>query len=379
MIGGKDTIHLLDEIARQKRIDKETAFKALEESLKSVVKVNYPDVEDDRIVAKIDRETGELTLEIIKDVVEKVENPAVQIDVKKASAIRPSVKPGDKVAVPVSVEELGRIGAHKVKEEFLRRIAEAENVSIVEDFQGRIGDAITGKVMRWGKGGVIVDLGRAEGFLPSTEIPPGEEFRQGMRIKVYIMSIKYEPGERRPRKPQIILSRTHPNFLRRLFEIEVPEIADGTVEIKALAREPGYRSKIAVYSKRMDVDPVGACIGMRGARIQAVRKELGNEKIDIVKWDPDEIKFIENALSPAKTYKIIVLDDVKKHALVIVRDEDLSAAIGKDGRNIRLASKLTGWKLEVKGLSDYERMREELVQQAREALAGAKDEETETS
>ncbi|RLB27167.1 MAG: transcription termination/antitermination protein NusA, partial [Deltaproteobacteria bacterium] len=282
-----------------------------------------------------------------KEVVDKVTDEGLQVSLEEARKLDPECEIGDSLGMKMETSTFGRIAAQSAKQVIMQRLKEAERDIVYDDFKDRKGEIINGIVQRFDRGSIIVNLGRTEAELPPREQIPRESYRQGDRIRAYILDVKqYSRG------PQIILSRTHPNFLSALFENEVPEISEGIVKIMQVAREPGSRSKIAVYSKDPDVDPVGACVGMKGSRVQAVVQELRGEKIDIVTWDPDPAKFICNALAPAEIIRVIV--DEENHSMeVVVPDDQLSLAIGKGGQNVRLASRLTGWALDVVSETNY--------------------------
>lgn len=276
---------------------------------------------------------------------ETVEDDVQEISLAQARTIRPDYEVDDVLEIEVTPANFGRIAAQTAKQVVVQRVREAERGIIYEEFMSREGDIITGLVSRVENRNVFIDLGKTEAVLTPTEQIAGETYEHGDRIKAYIVEVK-----KTSKGPQIVVSRTHPGLLKRLFELEVPEIQEGIVEIKSVAREPGMRSKIAVYSKDDDVDPVGSCVGHKGMRVQAVVDELGSEKIDIVKWNEDSAKFIANALSPAKVVSVAVNED-EKVSRVVVPDYQLSLAIGKEGQNARLAAKLTGWKIDIKSES----------------------------
>ena len=293
----------------------------------------------------LDRTTGAYHVYAIKTVVEDVEDEVQEISLAQARTIRPDYEVGDVLEIEVTPANFGRIAAQTAKQVVVQRVREAERGIIYEEFMSREGDIITGLVSRVENRNVFIDLGKTEAVLAPTEQIAGETYEHGDRIKAYILEVR-----KTTKGPQIVVSRTHPGLLKRLFELEVPEIQEGIVEIKSVAREPGMRSKIAVYSKDEAVDPVGACVGHKGLRVQAVVDELGSEKIDIVKWNEDSAKFIANALSPAKVVSVAVNED-EKVSRVVVPDYQLSLAIGKEGQNARLAAKLTGWKIDIKSES----------------------------
>lgn len=295
--------------------------------------------------ATIDRETGVYHIFVTKTVVEDVEDPELEISLTDAQALNSAYAVGDLVQQEVTPKNFGRMAAQTAKQVMTQRLKEAERNVIYDEFVGREGDVLTGMIERIDNKTVYVSLGKTEGILPSTEQIPGERYRPKNRLKCYVVEVK-----KTSKGPQIILSRTHPGLLKRLFELEVPEIYDGTVEIKSVAREAGSRSKISVYSVDGNIDPVGACVGPKGQRVQNIVDELHDEKIDIVRWDEDPALYIANSLSPSKVISVSVWDE-EKTSHVIVPDYQLSLAIGKAGQNARLAAKLTNWKIDIKSES----------------------------
>lgn len=336
-------LEALKELAREKGVEEEVLFDAIEAALISAYKRNFGSAQNVRVV--LDRTTGAYHVYAIKTVVETVEDDVQEISLAQARTIRPDYEVDDVLEIEVTPANFGRIAAQTAKQVVVQRVREAERGIIYEEFMSREGDIITGLVSRVENRNVFIDLGKTEAVLTPTEQIAGETYEHGDRIKAYIVEVK-----KTSKGPQIVVSRTHPGLLKRLFELEVPEIQEGIVEIKSVAREPGMRSKIAVYSKDDDVDPVGSCVGHKGMRVRAVVDELGSEKIDIVKWNEDSAKFIANALSPAKVVSVAVNED-EKVSRVVVPDYQLSLAIGKEGQNARLAAKLTGWKIDIKSES----------------------------
>ena len=328
-------------LEKEKGISKETLFEALEVALVSAYKRNFHSTPSSAVRVSVDRETGEIKVFAQKRVVEEVENRQQEVELFEARVYDPRCQIGDLVEMDVTPKEFGRIAAQTAKQVVIQRIREAEREHIYETFSDRVEDIITGLVQRFEQRHVIIDLGKVEAVLPAEEQIPHERYRQGERIKTYIVEVK-----KTTKGPQVIVSRSHVGFLKRLFELEVPEIYDGIVEIKAVAREPGYRSKLAVWSRNADVDPVGACVGPKGTRVQAVSNELKGEKIDIIKWNEEPEIFIAGALSPAKVSEV-ELHSEERTARVIVPDNQLSLAIGKEGQNARLAAKITGWKIDI--------------------------------
>ncbi|GAB6932224.1 transcription termination factor NusA [Calditerricola satsumensis] len=335
-----DLIQALNDLEREKGISKETLIEAIEAALISGYKRNFNSAQNVRV--DINRETGEVKVYARKTVVEEVTDPRLEISLDTAKQINPNYQLGDIVEIEVTPRDFGRIAAQTAKQVVTQRIREAERQIIYHTFVDREHDIITGIAQRRDSRFWYIDLGRTEGLLPLHELMPTDNVKQGDRIKAYITRV-----EKTTKGPQILLSRTHPGLLKRLFELEVPEIYDGVVEIKAVAREPGERSKIAVTSHDPNVDPVGACVGPKGMRVQTVVNELNGEKVDIVRWSDDPAEFIANALSPAKVIHVLI-DRDSKVSRVIVPDHQLSLAIGRRGQNARLAAKLTGWKIDIK-------------------------------
>ena len=330
----------LKELAAEKGVEEEVLFDAIEAALISAYKRNFGSAQNVRVV--LDRHTGAYHVYAIKTVVEEVFDDVEEISLAQARTINPDYEIDGTIEIEVTPANFGRIAAQAAKQVVVQRVREAERGIIYEEFMSREGDIITGLVSRVENRNVFIDLGKTEAILMPAEQIAGETYEHGDRIKAYIVEVK-----RTSKGPQIVVSRTHPGLLKRLFELEVPEIQEGIVEIKSVAREPGMRSKIAVWSKEEDVDPVGSCVGHKGLRVQAIVDELGSEKIDIVKWNEDSAKFIANALSPAKVVSVAVNED-EKVSRVVVPDYQLSLAIGKEGQNARLAAKLTGWKIDIK-------------------------------
>ncbi len=340
-----DLLRTIDQVSRDKGIDSKILIDGLEEAVRSAVKKKFgPECE---LEVNFNREIGEIEVFEFKEVVEKVADERSQVSFEEARKLDPECEIGDSLGMKMDTDVLGRIAAQSAKQVIMQRLREAERDAVYEDFKDRKGEIINGIVQHFDKGAVIANLGKSEAELPVKEQIPKETYTQGDRIRAYIYDVKQFS-----RGPQIILSRTHPNFLSALFENEVPEISESIVTIMQVAREPGSRAKIAVASKDRDVDPVGACVGMKGSRVQAVVQELRGEKIDIVPWDPDPAKFVCNALSPAEILRVIV-DEENRSMEVVVPDDQLSLAIGKRGQNVRLASRVTNWKLDVTGESEY--------------------------
>ena len=338
---------IIDQVSREKGVERETLISTLEEAVRTATRKKFG--HDYDLEINFNDEIGQIEVFGFKEVVEKVTNDHLEISLEEACDIDPECQVGDSLGIKMDTDELGRIAAQSAKQVIMQRLREAERNVVYDDYRDRRGEIIHGIAQRFDKGSIIVNLGRTEAELPLKEQIPKESFKQGDRVRAYIMDVKQFS-----RGPQIILSRTHPNFVATLFESEVPEIAEGIINIVQVAREPGSRAKIAVSSKDSDVDPVGACVGMKGSRVQAVVQELRGEKIDIVTWDPDPAKFICNALAPAEIVRVIV--DEGNHSMeVVVPDDQLSLAIGKKGQNVRLAAKLSGWNLDVISESNYNR------------------------
>jgi transcription termination/antitermination protein NusA len=334
-----ELLQIADAVAREKSIDKAVVLEAMEDAITRAAKARYG-VENE-IRAEIDPKTGETRLNRLLMVAEVVENDATQISLKEASKKNPAAQVGDYIAEPLPPIEFGRIAAQSAKQVIVQKVRDAERDRMYDEFKDRIGEIVNGSVKRAEYGNVIVDLGRGEGIVRRDEALPRETFRPGDRIRAYVYDVRREQ-----RGPQIFLSRTHPQFMAKLFGQEVPEIYDGVVEVVSVARDPGSRAKIGVRSKDGSIDPVGACVGMRGSRVQAVVNELQGEKIDIIQWSPDIATFVVNALAPAEVAKVVLDEDVERIE-VVVPDEQLSLAIGRRGQNVRLASQLTGWDIDI--------------------------------
>jgi transcription termination/antitermination protein NusA len=334
-----ELLQIADAVAREKSIDKSVVLSAMEDAITRAAKARYG--AENEIRAEIDAKTGETRLNRLLLVVEKVENEATEISLAEANRRNPAATLGDFIAEPLPPVDFGRIAAQNAKQVIVQKVRDAERERMYDEYKDRIGEIVHGTVKRVEYGNVIVDLGRGEAIVRRDESLPRETFRPGDRIRAYVYDVRREQ-----RGPQIFLSRTHPEFMSRLFGQEVPEIYDGVVEVVSVARDPGSRAKIAVRSKDGSIDPVGACVGMRGSRVQAVVNELQGEKIDIIQWSPDVASFVVNALAPAEVTKV-VLDEEAERIEVVVPDEQLSLAIGRRGQNVRLASQLTGWDIDI--------------------------------
>jgi len=334
-----DIKRVVDQVSRDKGIDREVLIKALEEALKSAARKKFGDSVD--IEVNYNEEVGELEVFQFKEVAEEITEPELQISLEEGLALDPECEVGDSLGTKMDTATFGRIAAQSAKQVIIQKMKDAERDAVYSSFINRKGEIINGIVQRFDRGDIVVNLGHTEGVLHVRDQVPRESYRRGDRVRAYILDILYET-----RGPQIILSRTHPDFLINLFKTEVPEINEGIVNIVGAALEPGIRAKIAVSSNDSDIDPVGACVGMKGSRVQNVVQELRGEKIDIIPWHVDSAKFVCNALSPAEISRVII-DEENRSMEVIVPDEFLSIAIGKKGQNVRLASKLTQWHLDV--------------------------------
>jgi N utilization substance protein A len=340
-----DIKRVVEQVSRDKGIDRNVLIKALEEALRSAAKKKFGSKAD--IEVQYSEETGEIEVFQFKEVVDKITEPNIQITFEEGIKLDPECEIGDSLGVKMDTTTFGRIAAQSAKQVIIQKMKDAERDAVFSDFIDRKGEIINGIVQRIERGNIIVNLGHTEGILPTREQVPKETYRRGDRIRAYILDVLHDT-----RGPQVILSRTHPNFIINLFKTEVPEISEGIVNIMGASREPGSRSKISVSSNDSDIDPVGACVGMKGSRVQNVVQELRGEKIDIIPWHADSAKFVCNALAPAQISRVII-DEENRSMEVIVPDEFLSVAIGKRGQNVRLASKLAGWHLDVKSESRY--------------------------
>jgi N utilization substance protein A len=349
----REILLLVDALAREKNVDKETVFGALELALASATKKRF--TEDVDIRAQVDRATGDFSFfrrwQVVTD--EEFEAPSRQYMLHEAREEKPEIQMGEYLEEPLSGLEVGRIGAQTAKQVILQKIRDAEREQILNDFLARKESLVTGVIKRMERGNALIESGRLESVLPRDQMVPKENLRVGDRVRGYIWKI-----DRAARGPQLILSRTAPEFIVKLFELEVPELEDGLLEIKAAARDPGSRAKIAVHSKDPRIDPIGTCVGMRGSRVQAVTSELAGERVDIVLWNPDPAQFVINALAPAEVSRITV--DEEKHSMdIVVEEENLAQAIGRNGQNVRLAGELTGWELNIMTLEESEKKSEE--------------------
>jgi len=340
-----DISRVVEQVSRDKGIERDVLIKALEEALKSAARKKYGPKMD--IEVQYNQDSGEIEVFQFKDVTENVTEPALEISLEEGRKLDPDCEIGDSLGTKMDTSTFGRIAAQSAKQVIIQKMKDAEKDAVYASFIDRKGDTLNGIVQRIDRGDIIVNLGHTEGIVPVREQVPRETYRRGDRIRAFILDVLHES-----RGPQIILSRTHPNFLIHLFRTEVPEITEGIVTIMGAAREPGIRAKFAVASNNSDIDPVGACVGMKGSRVQNVVQELRGEKIDIIPWHLDPAKFVCNALAPAEISRVII-DEANQSMEVIVPDEFLSIAIGKKGQNVRLASRLTGWHLDVKSETKY--------------------------
>jgi len=357
-----ELIQVIDQIAREKGIAREVLIETLESALVSAARKRYGTTQPLKV--RVDPKNGAITIQATKRVVEQVANPADEISLAEAQALDPMVQVGGEVTVDLEFNGFGRIAAQTAKQVVVQRVKEVEREIIFNEYKDRVGQLLNGVVLRYEKGNYIVDLGRTEAILPAREQNPRESYKRGDRIRAYLLDVRPTP-----RGPQITLSRAHPGLVARLFEMEVPEIYEGIIEIKGVVREAGDRTKITVASKDPAVDPVGACVGMKGSRVQSVVRELRGEKIDIVPWTDDPRTLIAKALSPAVVEKVGVKEE-SRTALVVVSDQQLSLAIGRKGQNVRLAAKLTGWKIDILSESEYEQIRaQEMESQIEAAIA----------
>lgn len=360
-----DLTQLLQQVAREKNIDLPRWISALEDAIASAAKKQHRIKEPVR--AKFDASTNRFEAFIVKRIVDEVEDPLAEWDLAEAHEHRPDASVGDEIHLPISTEGLGRIAAQSAKQVLYQRIREAEREKIYNEYIGRVGEIVNGTVKRFERGDIIVDLGRTEAVVPRSEQARHERYSQGERIRAVIVDVHTQP-----KGPQIVLSRTDPRLLVKLFEMEVPEIYDGTVIIKGAVRAPGERAKVAVASRERDVDPVGACVGMKGSRVQSIIRELRGEKIDIIEFSDDLVTFAQSALAPAKITRVSVTHHgVLPHLDVIVEDEQLSLAIGKRGQNVRLAAELVNAKIDIKSESD---VKDEVADALARMLKGAMSE-----
>jgi transcription termination/antitermination protein NusA len=340
-----DFMTAITQVSSEKGVSKDVVIEAIEAALVSAYKRNFPGAANQDVVVRLDRQSGDVRVFVVKRVVVEVTDPLTELTLDDARQVDPQTELDGSVEIDSTPQNFGRIAAQTAKQVVLQRLREAERELVYEAFTDREGDVVTGVIQRMEAKAAIIDLGKAEATLPVTEQVPTEHYRPGQRLKVYLVEVN-----RTPRGPQIIVSRTHRGLVRRLFELEVPEIFSGAVEIKSIAREPGSRSKVAVAARQEGVDPVGSCVGIRGVRIQNIVNELNGEKIDVVQWSADQAVFVEHALSPASVISVR-LNQLEKTATATVPERQLSLAIGREGQNARLAAKLTGWRIDIKAAS----------------------------
>ncbi|MDD3013616.1 MAG: transcription termination factor NusA [Candidatus Gastranaerophilales bacterium] len=360
---GTALIDATEQLEREKGIPKDVVIRSLCDAMVTAYKKHIRAHEITNIIARVDESSGEIGVFRVKTVVKNVEDEMSEITLVDAKKLDPNVKMEGTVEIEVTPADFGRIAAQSAKQVIVQRIREAERKLILDEFTDRKGSLVTGIIQRIEQRNVMVNIGRTEAILPYREQIPGEYYRVNDRIRVYVLDVRETT-----RLPQVIVSQVHPRIVQELFELEVPEIEDGIVEIKSISREAGYRTKIAVISNDPEVDPVGACIGPRGSRIQTIVNELKNEKIDIIRYSEDPVEFIINALSPARIVTVEILENTEtnKVAVVVVPDDQLSLAIGKEGQNVRLAHRLTGWKIDIKSLSQMEQYDQEYDQEYEE-------------
>ncbi|MBH0201993.1 MAG: transcription termination/antitermination protein NusA [Nitrospira sp.] len=357
----RELISVIDEIGRQKGIDKARVIGAIESALQTAAKKRFGQAEN--IQVEIDSKTGEISVVSKKIIVETVSNPKAEISLQEARQYDSEAEVGDEIGSLIEMNELGRIAAQTAKQVIFQKVREAEWEAVQKEYSTRQGDLVTGIILGMERRNYLVDLGKTEAILPIQEQIPRETYRRGDRVKAMLLEVR-----RTPKDVQVILSRSHPQFVAKLFELEVPEVMEKIIEIRSVVREPGDRTKIAVTSREKAVDPVGACVGIKGSRVQAVVRELRGEKIDIITWTQDPRVFIAEALNPA-TIEKVGIDEEKKSALVVAADSQLSLAIGKNGQNVRLAARLTGWKIDIISATEYEKEKVERDKEIKAALA----------
>jgi len=357
----RELISVIDEIGRQKGIEKSRVIGAIESALQTAAKKRFGQAEN--IQVEIDPKTGEISVVSKKTIVDAVTNPKTEVSLQEARQFDSEAEVGDEIGSLIEMNDLGRIAAQTAKQVIFQKVREAEWEAVQKEYSTRQGDLVNGIILGMERRNYLVDLGKTEAVLPIQEQIPRETYRRGDRVKAMLLEVR-----RTPKDVQVILTRSHPQFVAKLFELEVPEVLEKIVEIKSIVREPGDRTKIAVTSREKAVDPVGACVGIKGSRVQAVVRELRGEKIDIITWTSDPRVFIAEALNPASIEKVGV-DEEKKSALVVVADSQLSLAIGKNGQNVRLAARLTCWKIDIISATEYEKEKAERDKEIKAALA----------
>ena len=348
-IDNKELILALEELEKEKGMNKDYLLDAIETALVTAYKRNFDSLENVKVV--MDRQTGATHVYSVKEVVEEPENQETQVSLKEAQKINPDLKEGDTLETEIVPRNFGRIAAQTAKQVIIQKLREAEREIVYNEFNERKGEIVSGIVQKADKNIVVMDLGKLEGVMPSKEQIPTETYKVNDKIKAYVL--KVEKGQKGA--PQVIVSRSHPDFVRKLLEFEIPEIYEGVIEIKSVSRDPGYRSKVAVYSPDPNIDPVGSCVGQKGVRIQNVINELNGEKIDVIEWNEDPSIYIAASLLPAQILAVDIKEE-GKFAQVIVPDNQLSLAIGKSGQNARLAARLTDWKIDIKSETQFREM-----------------------
>jgi len=357
----RELVSVIDELGRQKGIEKSRVIGAIEAALQMAAKKRFGQAEN--IQVEIDSKTGEISVVSKKIIVDAVTNPKTEVSLQEARQFDSEAEVGDEIGSLIEMSDLGRIAAQTAKQVIFQKVREAEWEAVQKEYSTRQGDLVNGIILGVERRNYLVDLGKTEAVLPIQEQIPRETYRCGDRVKAMLLEVR-----RTPKDVQVILTRSHPQFVSKLFELEVPEVLEKIVEIKSIVREPGDRTKIAVTSREKAVDPVGACVGIKGSRVQAVVRELRGEKIDIITWTSDPRVFIAEALNPASIEKVGV-DEEKKSAWVVVADSQLSLAIGKNGQNVRLAARLTGWKIDIISATEYEKEKAERDKEIKAALA----------
>ena len=357
----RELISVIDELGRSKGIEKSRVIGAIESALLMAAKKRFGQAEN--IQVEIDPKTGEISVVSKKTIVDTVTNPKTEVSLQEARQFDSEAEVGDEIGSLIEMNDLGRIAAQTAKQVIFQKVREAEWEAVQKEYSTRQGDLVNGIILGMERRNYLVDLGKTEAVLPVQEQIPRETYRRGDRVKAMLLEVR-----RTPKDVQVILTRSHPQFVAKLFELEVPEVLEKIVEIKSIVREPGDRTKIAVTSREKAVDPVGACVGIKGSRVQAVVRELRGEKIDIITWTSDPRVFIAEALNPASIEKVGV-DEEKKSALVVVADSQLSLAIGKNGQNVRLAARLTGWKIDIISATEYEKEKAERDKDIKAAFA----------
>ena len=365
-IDNKELILALEELEKEKGMDKEYLLEAIETALVTAYKRNFDSLENVKV--EMDRQTGATHLYAIKKVVEKVEDPETEIELKEAQKINPDYNVDDEINIEIVPRDFGRIAAQTAKQVIIQKLREAEREIVYNEFEERKGEIVSGLIQKADGNIVVMDLGKLEGVMPKKEQIPTETYRVNDKIKGYI--VKVEKGQKGA--PQVMVSRSHPDFVRKLLEFEIPEIYEGVIEIKSVSRDPGYRSKVAVYSPDPNIDPVGSCVGQKGVRIQNVINELNGEKIDVIEWNEDPSIYIAASLLPAQILAVDIKPE-NKFAQVIVPVDQLSLAIGKSGQNARLAARLTDWKIDIKSETQFR----ELLSKAQEESEDVEEQESE--